>query len=250
MKRSAYVTGVALLALVACSTEGKTEVGAEGGTKGDTKGDTGKQAPTDPLPSPYTAKELKAALLTTAQTPSGFEVYRTAATEPSSPPADVSEKVRPEECAVLRNPDTKARAETVVATAQLYRPSDELDQHSMALVSWAESDAKVRMAALRSALGKCRAIQFENINSNGTREAVFQAEKGPELGDETLRYSLNSPSFYQGFTVVRVQGVITYVKSETVFGMGLTDQQREELTPEPQEQLIRAQVAEVERTLR
>lgn len=243
MKRSAYVTGVALLALVACSAEGKTEPGT-------TNANTGKQASTDPLPSPYTAKELKTALLTTAQTPSGFEVYRTTATEPSSPPADSSETVRPTECAVLRNPDAKARAETVVATAQLYRPSDELDQHGMALVGWAESDAKARMAALRSALEKCGAIQFDNIDSNGTREGRFQAEKAPDLGDETLRYSLNSPSFYQGFTVVRVQGVITYVKSDTLFGMGLTDQQREELTPEPEEQLIRAQVAKVVRTLR
>ncbi|MFF8355058.1 hypothetical protein ACF063_16530 [Streptomyces chartreusis] len=249
MKRSAHVIAAALLALVACSAEGKTETN-EGKSEADTKGTTEERASADPLPSPYTAKELKTALLTTAQTPSGFEVYRTSATEPSSPPASASEKVRPTECAVLRNPEAKSRAETVAATAQLYRPSDELDQHSMTLVGWAETDAKTRMAALRSALEKCGAIQFSNIDSNGTREARFQAEKAPDLGDETLRYSLNSPTFYQGFTVVRVRGVITYVKSDTVFGAGLTDQQRAELTPEHQERLIREQVAKVERTLR
>ncbi|WP_369271932.1 hypothetical protein AB5J55_19555 [Streptomyces sp. R11] len=40
------------------------------------------------------------------------------------------------------------------------------------------------------------------------------------------------------------------MQSETLFGPGLTDRQREELTPEPQEQLIRAQVAKIEQTLR
>ncbi|MGW6737790.1 hypothetical protein [Streptomyces sp. NPDC055013] len=242
MKRSAYVTGVALLALVACSAEGKTEAG--------TKGSKEQQAPTVPRASPYTAKELKTALLTTAQTPSGFEVYRTTATEPSSPPADASEKVRPAECAVLRNPDVKAKGETVFARAQLHRASEGLDLHSMALAGWSETDAKARMAALRSALEKCGSIEYENIDSNGVRQARFQAEKAPDLGDEALRFSLKSPSSYQGFTVVRVQGVITYVRSDTIFGPNLTDRQREELTPEHQEQLIRAQVAKVERTLR
>ncbi|GAA3826278.1 hypothetical protein ACFS5L_43225 [Streptomyces phyllanthi] len=252
MKRSAYVIGAALLALVACSAEGKTETGTktEESTEESTSAKAGKQDRAVPLSSPYTAKQLKAALLTTAETPSGFEVSHTTAAGPSSPPAEASETVRPTECAVLRNPHTKAQAEAVNARAQLHRPSEGLDLHRMALVGWSETDAKARMAALRSALETCGAIEFENVGSKGPRQAVFRAEKAPALGDETLRYSLNSASFYQNFTVVRVQGLITIVTADTVFGPGLTAERREELTPEPEEELVRAQVAKVERNLR
>jgi hypothetical protein len=42
----------------------------------------------------------------------------------------------------------------------------------MALAGRAETDAKARMAALRSALEKCGSIEYENIDSNGVPKTV------------------------------------------------------------------------------
>ncbi|MFH0521713.1 hypothetical protein ACHBTE_31595 [Streptomyces sp. M41] len=252
MKRSAYLTGVALLALVACSAEGKTGSGSGTGAEVARAAPTvtpGNRAPAEPLPAPYTLKALKAALLTSAELPSRFEIHRTTAAEPSSPAADAAEVVRPARCAGLRNPDLKAKAETIVATAQLHRPSEGLDLHRMSLAAWSEADAKARMAALRTALDRCWHIEYENPESNGTSRAGFQAEKAPKLGDDTLRYSQRSRTAYLGFTVVRVQGVIAYVRADTIFGASLPDDRRAALTPRPEEKLIRAQVAKIERTL-
>ncbi|MFC8091931.1 hypothetical protein [Streptomyces sp. NPDC057301] len=77
---------------------------------------------------------------------------------------------------MLRNPDVKAKGETVFARAQLHRSSEGLDLHGMALDGWAETDAKARMAALRSALEKCGSIEYENIDTNGVRRARFQEQ--------------------------------------------------------------------------
>jgi hypothetical protein len=246
VKRYLYGAVAALLALTACSGErpaaGRGETSAEASAEDGTDGQA--------APSPYTPRALRAVLLTSAEIPSGFEVYASTAAQPSSPPADVWEKVRPATCAVLRNPDAEAKRRTVTATARLHRPSDELDLHGLSLAGFTEPDAKARMTALRGALGTCGAIEFENVHGKGPKQARFRAETAPGLGDEALRYSLGSPAFHQRFTVVRVGGVITYVRSDTMFGPGLTDTQRADLTPAPETKLVRAQVAKVERTLR
>jgi hypothetical protein len=252
-KRPAHVLVAALLApmLAACSTETKDDTAKPPAKPpAETPARTPAETSSEPAPEPLSTKELKALVLTTAQTPSGFEVYRTVARK--ARPLEGQEVVRPKKCAVLRNPELKASVEASTARAILERPTEGLDRHTIVVAGWSsEADARTRMAALREALGGCGSIQYENTYAPGTREARLQPENAPELGDEALRYTENGPTSYQGLTVVRVRDVIVYVKADTLFGFGtpLSAAKRKELTPGFEEKLVRAQVDKVQRTL-
>ncbi|MFD7285118.1 hypothetical protein [Streptomyces sp. NPDC059863] len=248
--RSLYVAAASLALLplsAACS-------GSEGTDPTSANSPRSATAPAEK--HSLTAAELKGALLTEEEA-TGFDVTLTETVKGAGAEWDDPTTVKPAACKVLWNAEKKGFGETAAAHSILHPASNSMDMRETLVATYPADAARARMTSLRKALAACG--EFETKNKYGQSSEKTVELEAPELGDEALRFRTagqvetgtgNEGQSHHLTTVVRTGNVVTRFRTDVLLGEFIKPDQVARFIPKPDEALISAQIAKVEKAIR